>query len=570
MTANAQDDTFRHPAAGPMSGQVDENGALSWRGIPYARPPVGELRWKAPRPLAPFEQPLAATAYADMCAQQGQPMLGVDPSLYGKVVGNEDCLYLNIWSPPGNGTAEGARARWPVMVWLHGGSNVGGSGSLYYGGNLAVEQSVIVVTLNYRLGLFGWFSHPALRAAASAPLDRSPNFGTMDIIQALHWVRTNIAAFGGDPGNVTVFGESAGAMNALTLLYSPLARGLFHKAIMQSGSLRQTPVVVAEQHTDDDRSEFSSTETAAKILVQRRQASTREQAREAVARLSHGQFLDLMYGASGDELVGTYTADIGTAIRAPQIIPDDIVIPNGSPWELIADATRVQRLPMMIGSNRDEMKFFLGLDPAYVRIVPGAAIVIHNPERYDLHARYLSDRWTAQGVDELALRLGRHNPDIYIYRFDWDDQPSYPQADFRKFFGAAHSMELPFVFHDFDGMTLYSLHFTEQNRSEREELAAAMGEYWAQFAYSGEPGAGRSGRLPRWPSWDNGNKLILDAAGDGGIRPQRGLVTMKSLFDCFLADDSFPSEEDKADFRQRMFRGREAWESYFLPRLERQ
>ena len=128
---------------------------------------------------------------------------------------------------------------------------------------------------------------------------------------------------------------------------------------------------------------------------------------------------------------------------------------------MIADKSKVQKLPVLVGSNRDEMKFFLGLNPSYVTIVPGSEIRIHDLQRYNLHARYLSDRWTAQGVDELAARLSRHNPDVYAYRFDWDDQPSYPQADFREFFGAAHTMELPFVFNDFETMKGFAYHFTE-------------------------------------------------------------------------------------------------------------
>jgi para-nitrobenzyl esterase len=427
----------------------------------------------------------------------------------------------------------------------------------------------VVVTINYRLGLLGWFSHPSLRSAAESRLDKSSNFGLLDIIQALKWVKENISAFGGDSGNVTLFGESAGAMNTVALLYSPMGKGLFHKAIAQSGSLRQTPVKVAEEFTDDDRSEFSSSETAAKILVNRKQAETREQAREMVAGFTGQEFLELMYSASDTELVATYTLDIGVAIRAPQNIPDDIVIPTGSPWELISDALSVQKLPVILGSNRDEMKFFLGLSPAYVSIVPGAEIKIHDIPLYNLHAGYLSDRWTAQGVDELALRLGKYNPDVYAYRFDWDDQPSYPQADFHEFFGAAHTMEIPFVFNDFVSMKGFAYYWTEQNRSEREKLSAAMGDYWANFAYTGKPGKGRSGNQPEWSPWAEGNKQILDAESDGGIHPQQGVLTMQSLYDRLQADNSFASEEEKKGFYAAMFLGREAWESYFLSRLKK-
>jgi para-nitrobenzyl esterase len=568
MNSMADDDTLRHSAAGPIKGQVDANGALSWRGIPYAQAPVGKLRWKAPRAHKPFDEVFTATQFGDMCTQLGTPLLDIDPLLYGKAVGSEDCLHLNIWSPPAKAATDQSTRKLPVMVWVHGGSNVGGSSRLYNGGNLAVEQDVVVVTINYRLGLLGFFSHPSLRETAETELDKSSNFGILDIIQSLKWIKENIAAFGGDPSNVTLFGESAGAMNTVTLLYSPLGKGLFHKAIVQSGSLRQTPVEVAEQLSDDDRSEFSSSETAAKILLNRGATESPERARGMVAGLDNPAFIQLMNSASDDELIGTYTLDIGARIRVPQCIPDGIVIPEGSPWELIADSQRVHKVPVMLGSNRDEMKFFLGLSPAYVTIVPGSSIQIHDVQRYNLHARYLSDRWTALGVDELALRLSTHNPDVFTYRFDWDQQPVYPEADFKEFFGAAHTMEIPFVFNDFVGMEAFAYHFTEQNRSEREQLAQEMGEYWSEFAYTGKPGKGRSGSLPQWPPWGAGSKLLLDAESDGGVRPQQGVLTMKSIYDRFLVDESFASPEEKMAFYQALFKGRDAWESYFLPQLK--
>jgi para-nitrobenzyl esterase len=568
MNCMAEEPTLRNPPAGPISGQRDEIGALAWLGIPYAQAPVGKLRWKAPRARKPFDSVFEATRFGDMCSQLGTPLLGIDPSFHGKAVGSEDCLYLNIWSPPAQAGSEQVSPGLPVMVWVHGGSNVGGSGSLYNGGKLAVAQEVIVVTINYRLGLLGWFSHPALREAAGSEMDRSSNFGILDIVQSLNWISENIAAFGGDPSNVTLFGESAGAMNIVTLLYSPLGRNLFHKAIVQSGSLRQTPLNVAEQISADDRSEFSSGETAAKILLNRGTVKTRGQARLEVAELDNQAFIQLMNSASDAELIGTYALDIGVGIRLPQCIPDGIVIPEGSPWELIADARQVHKVPVILGTNRDEMKFFLGLSPDYVTIVPGSSIKIHDVERYNLHASYLSDRWTTLGVDELALRLSTHNPDVFAYRFDWDEQPSYPQANFKEFFGAAHTMEIPFVFNDFAGMEAFAFHFTEQNRAGREQLAAEMGEYWSQFAYTGKPGRGRSGALPEWPVWGAGNKLLLDAQSDGGVRAQSGVLTMKSIHDRFLEDESFSSPEEKAAFYHAMFRGREAWETYFLPQFE--
>ncbi|MBT8075551.1 MAG: carboxylesterase family protein, partial [Gammaproteobacteria bacterium] len=241
----AKDATLIETASGPVRGIWEVNGALSWRGIPYAEPPIGDLRWKAPRRAPAHEGVLAATRFGAISTQRIEVMPGIDPMLWGTAIGSEDCLTLNVWAP---GAQTNQDSGLPVMVWLHGGSNVSGSGSFFNGCYLSAQQNVVVVTLNYRLGLFGWFSHPALRKVAETELDRSPNFALLDIILALKWIRENIAAYGGNPNNVTLFGESAGAMNTMALLYSPLAKDLFHKVIMQSGGLRQTPVEVAEQH----------------------------------------------------------------------------------------------------------------------------------------------------------------------------------------------------------------------------------------------------------------------------------------------------------------------------------
>ncbi|NNK52531.1 MAG: carboxylesterase family protein, partial [Xanthomonadales bacterium] len=294
-----------------------------------------------------------------------------------------------------------------------------------------------------------------------------------------------------------------------------------------------------EQHVADDRSEFSSTETAAKLLLNRREAESRELARVQVAGMTDSELMKLVYSASAEELIATYTPDIALAVRLPQVIPDDIVVPAGQPWELIAEKRRVHPVPVMLGSNRDEMKFFMGFNPIYVTIVPGKEIRINDLEQYNLHARYLSDRWAALGVDEIARRLSAHNPDVYAYRFDWDEQPISPEANLPQVFGAAHAMELPFVFNDFDGMELFAMNFTEQNRATSERLAAEIGEYWANFAFTGQPARGRSGKLREWPRWGDGMKLILDTAPNGG-RLQKGMVTMESLNRRFLADTTLP------------------------------
>ncbi len=246
--------------SGTIVGFQADYGSHAWLGIPFARPPVGALRWRAPQPPEPWFGTREAMVFGSACAQ-----LGGD----GKQVGEEDCLYLNVYSPPfteAEVPKEGARL--PVMLWIHGGSNIHGKGDRD-GGNLAATQKLIVITTNYRLGPFGWFRHAALRGEDSNDLDRSGNFGTLDLIQALQWIHENVAAFGGDPGNITISGQSAGGANVFSLLLAPPARGLFHRAIVESGGPGTYPTAMGENFTDDAEPGHanSSNEVLVRLLI---------------------------------------------------------------------------------------------------------------------------------------------------------------------------------------------------------------------------------------------------------------------------------------------------------------
>jgi para-nitrobenzyl esterase len=242
LTKGGDDRLRRVTQYGPVLGldQSASSGTLAWLGIPYAKPPVGELRWRPPAEPTPWTDVRSARAFGASCAQGGRMFspsstyggysLAVRDNL-GKPVGSEDCLYLNIWRPAGSsGTL-------PVIVFIHGGSNVVGytADPMYDGAALATKANAVVVTLNYRLGLLGWLSLPQLKTGDA--LTDSGNFGTLDQVQALKFVRNNISAFGGDAGNVTLMGESAGAVNVWALLVSPQAKGLMHKAVSMSGGL---------------------------------------------------------------------------------------------------------------------------------------------------------------------------------------------------------------------------------------------------------------------------------------------------------------------------------------------
>jgi para-nitrobenzyl esterase len=232
--------SVRTLSTGDIIGLQGKHGAHVWLGIPYAQPPVGDLRWKAPLRALPWEGRKEMLGYGAQC-----PQLPVIENIDADraYVGVEDCLRLNVWAPTyhkdGVPTADEAL---PVMFWIHGGGNTVGSGGsdlvqIYDGSMMATEQKVIVVSVNYRLGPMGWFFHDALRETSGTQEDASGNYGTLDLISALGWVQENIEAFGGNPANVTIYGESAGGFNVLSLMASPLAKGFFHRAIVQSGGL---------------------------------------------------------------------------------------------------------------------------------------------------------------------------------------------------------------------------------------------------------------------------------------------------------------------------------------------
>ena len=208
---------------GPVKAFEDKGDTWVWKAIPFARPPVGELRWQAPQNPEPWNETLEETEYCSECSQL---------DIGGYITGSEDCLYLNVWRPQTEET------NLPVYFWIHGGGNsvATASDDTYNGANIAGRSNMVVVTTNYRLGPLGWFAHSSLQSGEPGDeIDDSGNYGTLDLIRALTWVQRNIEAFGGDPDSVTIAGESAGAINVFSLLISPLAQDLFHKAVAQSG-----------------------------------------------------------------------------------------------------------------------------------------------------------------------------------------------------------------------------------------------------------------------------------------------------------------------------------------------
>ena len=546
----ASSSTVRSISSGEIVGFEGEDGAHAWLGIPYARPPVGELRWQSPQPPQPWESQRQTLNYGARCIQ----LPAIPGSDEGRgVVGDEDCLTLNVWAPAYDPAAvPGSEGRLPVMFWIHGGGNSIGSGGsdaiqLYDGALMATRHKVILVTVNYRLGALGWFAHDALMAAATTPEDASGNFGTLDLIMALKWVGENIAVFGGDPSNVTIYGESAGGTNVLSLLASPLARGLFHGGIVQSGLLRINSMDVAQQirkdETGNDR--LSSRELVARWHVQAGASENREAAIAVQDEMPPAELAGWLRSQPADDLYAIFDSSFAGMIFMPMIYGDGHVMPKMTAAEVFTNPRHYAQVPIILGSNREETALFLGFSPDYMNYKWSLPVGIRDLEAYRRDVKYGSDLWRADGVDAYAEPISMHWPgDVFSYRFDADDWRHLGLVNLQDMLGAAHAMELFFVFGYFpEPMKIV---FPESSFASLQALSDSMMSYWAEFAYTGRPGSGRQGKQPEWLPWRNesgmGHFNILDTDLDGGIRMDQGVIRRAEVEAAFMVDSSHASE----------------------------
>jgi para-nitrobenzyl esterase len=552
----ADESTRRTLAQGEVIGYMGKYGDHAWRGLPYAKAPVGALRWRAPRPPEAWTGTLEALDQSAPCPQFASPGGGPKGEKPGEPIGSEDCLYANVFTPrfdPAD-LPEGDR-RLPVMLWIHGGGNTIGSSALYNGGRLATRHDLVVVTINYRMGAFGWFTHPSLRLEGLDARDLSGNWGTLDLIQALAWTRDNAAAFGGDPENITVFGESAGGTNVFSLLVSPAARGRFQRAISQSGGLRTTPRSKAENLRDasEPGDDWSSGEVLLRLFMDDG-AVDRSAAKVRLASMSNAEIARYLRDKSADEILSVYQGDnLGGMYRIPGLIRDGYVIPMGEPSEVFARPDGTANVPTILGTNRDENKLFLLFGSRHVQHLFGLPLWFKDEEAYDLSAEYQSDAWKVAGVDEPAdaMRRARRAP-VFAYRFDWDEEPRLLWADFSKLLGAAHALEIPFVFGTFDLGPGNRFLWEEERIPARDALSDAMMSYWANFAYAGDPDRGRSGTLESWKTWDASSEdapkfMILDTHEGGGIRMSADSITRDELLARLGRDERFENPRDRCE-----------------------
>jgi para-nitrobenzyl esterase len=484
---------------GWVRGHSDKNGTLSWKGLPYAAPPVGELRWKAPQDAIPWEGVRKAKKFGNP-APQKLPVMGY--------FGSEDCLYLNIWRPD---THDG---RLPVYVFIHGGGNTLGTSASpdYFGYKVAGNSNMVYVSVNYRLGILGWFMNPAVNGSGTEK-DRSGNFGTLDLIKALEWIRNNIEAFGGDPGNVTISGESAGGMNVMSLLISPYASGLFHRAVSESGlAVLRSP---AEAIT-------KSNLLVSQLLVIDKKADNLADAERMAALMPAREIEAYLREKSAEQLISAVPVMVGGILEWPTLFNDGAVLPAEG-YGVFSAGTWANRVPLLIGVNKDEMKLFRLLlkDPE-----PGT-------KEYEMYSKYQSLLWRAVGLDTIAMGISSHPgaPPVYAYRFDWGspgpDGKSVLPGQLGEHVGACHYAEVPF----FLGMQFNQLAlltgpgYTRENRPGREKLTSLCMNYLSNFARTGDP---NSTSLPVWPRWNDGpvpRFIILDA-GYEDLRISEGSGTM--------------------------------------------
>jgi para-nitrobenzyl esterase len=484
------------------------------------------------------------------------PWGGADGAEAGEPTGDEDCLHLAIYAPRFEpGSVPRGPARLPVMVWIHGGGNSIGDATIYDGSRLALAHDLIVVTIHYRLGVLGWFAHPALRGPDTSPDDRSGNYGTLDLIRALEWVQQNIEAFGGDPDRVTIFGESAGGTNVFSLLLSARAANLFHRAISQSGGAWTYSMAEAENPTDaaEPGHEFSSSEVLLEHLVRDGRGGDREGAKAKLAEMSDREVEAYLRGKSAREVLAVFAGSGFVGMYSiPTLLRDGVVLPEAEPQEVFANADRYNAVPVILGTNRDEAKLFLLFSSPAVTRLFGLPLWLNDGDLYDATAEYQTLMWKATGVDEpAAVMRSAQGPNVFAYRFDWDEEPTFLWSDLSKMVGAAHAIEIPFVFGYTSLGPATRLVFDESRRAGNEQLSRRLMSYWAQFAHTGDPARGRDGRQLRWQPWSGEGEetdnryIVFDSEEGGGLRMSPQIVPRDEVIARVVGDARFPTWRER-------------------------
>jgi para-nitrobenzyl esterase len=477
---------------GKIKGYESSPDTFAWKAIPYAKPPIGELRWKAPQDPDPWTDVREATEFCDLCPQYMENLA---------IAGKEDCLYLNIWRPKSTETGL------PVYFWIHGGGNSVWTASfpLFDGVKVAGKSNMVIVTINYRLGPMGWFTHPSLRHGKNAK-DDSGNYGTLDMIKALEWVRDNIEAFGGDPGNITIAGESAGGWNVLSLLISPLAKGHFHKAIVESGGQKVNPISTGDAHVNA---------VVERLLVNDGTVADKSAAKGYLAKMSNADIEKYLRSKTAEEILKGHEMWFGPMIKFPFIFADGAVVSKDG-YDALKDPNKYNQVPTILGTNKEEVKLFMARGSSYDKL---------DHATYQKVAKARSEQWKLDGVDNVAKKLTAHKtqPDVYAYLFNYGAYNpggynawpvDHKGVNYALKFGACHVLEVSFFWGNRWLFGLEKLLFREDNRMGYEALTSAMMSYVAQFAKTGKPGAGGGVLWEPWSNSEGKSKRILFYAND--------------------------------------------------------
>ena len=495
--ANAAEGAIVQTDSGPIQGTL-KDGYRTFLGVPYAAPPAGALRWRSPQPVTPWTEARDATKFGSACAQDGS-LTNIPPS------GSEDCLYLNVTTPWKATSAEAGRALKPVMVYVHGGAFLRGNGGAYDTSPLVVGGDVVVVTINFRLGIFGHFAHPGLPEGG--------NFGIEDQAAALRWVQRNAAAFGGDPNNVTLMGQSSGGHTAVALMTAPSAAGLFQRVILESGTA----------NWDWPNAGLFPDRTAGTIFPPRAEAE------------SLGSTLATQRGC----------ADPATAVECMRAIPaNDLMSPKPG-WRYAQpiygtdflplhprEATRrglVHRVPVLSGTNLDEGRGFSGFffegAPMSAERYHERVTLSYGDKAAAVEAKYpasayptpamawaqiMTDRIIVCGSLQANRWLGAATT-TYTYEFRDRNAPLVAALPPDVQRGAVHTFEVPYL--------INLIGFNQNFTPEQKTLSNQMIQYWSQFAKTGNPnGAG----LPSWSPVRSSDPVLYTQAldtGAGGIHP---------------------------------------------------
>ncbi|HEX2531846.1 MAG TPA: carboxylesterase family protein [Burkholderiaceae bacterium] len=531
----------RSTTYGKIVGVKDSagSGTYSWEGVPYAKPPVGALRWKAPVEPDAWSAPLQTKKFGNACIQNGRIYGPGANNTYDATigttlntpVGSEDCLTLNIWRPASGDT------NLPVIFFIYGGSNISGYSAdpVYNGANLAKTANAVVVTANYRVGPFGFFNMPQLKTGANA-MDDSGNYAILDLIHVLKFIRNNIGNFGGNKGNVTIMGQSAGAINVYALLTSPLTAGLFHKAIPMSGGISfasELPPGSIALMNPASTYQAQANSLLYNLLIADGLATDTASAQQYVATQSNGRIAAYMRGKSAATILSTLLAN---GLTGSNPIPDGTVV-STDPIAAI-NAGNYRKVPILASNTTEEGKLFasflalspaLGGKPGFIvsdatrfsmmynfngdasttltdaAIIDPSYLPVDTPTTgYNARTALFGNLLFTSNRDSVLNALRTQQSNIWYYQFAWKQNP----APWNDVYGAAHAYDLPFVFGNFGPSLFSSSIVSTANSTGRLALSSAMMGAVAAFARNGDPNNTALGM--NWEPWPK--KLTFDAS----------------------------------------------------------